>query len=258
MEEKPDFGFPEDPVPRQSQPGRRVQVEPAVAPPAEIGLGAMIGIGFLILMASSAVTGSTNQPGLGALVLVGGFVALFVIRNERKTKYAAYHQQTLTARQVQQKHGSDSSLNAMAANEAAVKTDSRAIAIVEKLCQLDAAFRVSFPKNLGESLSEVLNNIETLRFSRKYPIFTNLVQSVFDLYQGVLRLSQTHVSEFRLIGGGFGIEGAAKGIILAEAVNRWTRRFSNARVDALYRQMTEAVDLAHRQIVPLRQFMLTE
>jgi hypothetical protein len=140
-------------------------------------------------------------------------------------------------------------------NETGVRTDSRAVSILQRFSEIDAGFRIAFPENLAFSLSQILVSIDAMQRSGDYPVFVALAQSTLSRYRQALVLSQTHVGEFRLMGGGFGVVGAAKGIMMAEAVNYVTGKFTKARLAQLSEQMNNLVFEASKQIEVMRQHM---
>jgi hypothetical protein len=141
------------------------------------------------------------------------------------------------------------------ARERDLRADPRAVAIFEKFCEIDAGFRISFPDNLAASLTQVLMNLTPLQRSANCRAYAEFVGTIIEVYREALQLRQTHVEEFQLMGGGFGIVGAAEGIMIAQAANFVSRMFTNSRLDELSKQMNELVSEASTQIAALQQIM---
>ena len=190
-----------------------------------------------------------------AVIFLAGFV--FFI-------YVSYRKEMKKMKEIAEKEAEEEFLRIdkrkqrlahILASEKDVANDPRAVAIFGKLREIDAGFRISFPDNLAASLSQILVNIEILQRSGKYPAFTECVQTIFDLYKETFQIGQTHMNEFRLVGGGFGLTGAATGIMMAEAVNALSEMRTQARVEELVAQINILVSEANTQIDMLRQVM---
>jgi hypothetical protein len=109
--------------------------------------------------------------------------------------------------------------------------------ILQDLYVLHSQLRITIPIGFAERIGELRAQVDRMNRRKIAPNFCQLCYTVLNQYAGVSRLANTEVRNFGITGGGFGIAGAMKGILLAEGFNMISRQFGNAKTNAIVRDM---------------------
>jgi hypothetical protein len=134
-----------------------------------------------------------------------------------------------------------------------------AISVYQHLLAIDARLRIGFETNvfpaaaLCDLLGASLVNLEQLAAQGSCPAFSEVAKTAHNLYREIVRLMRTFPQQRPyLIGGGFGIRGAVKGIAVATGINWMLNHPTRQRQSHAAQSLAENVQNAHVLLQLLR------